>query len=319
MSGVARVLQNIRRQSGAPVARGELMLDVKFARAFLQWQAPDAVAGLSSPADLLIACCRALKLDLVCLQSEGAADNEAGPATNLNDIRRFGDQGLFVFWVVNGAFQTAIARRGMMAFLTDIAQSPAEVGRELHRISDQAAATMAQGVAAGAHGIILADDIAYQQSTYVSPDFIGQQLLPVWQILTARAAELGVPVFLHSDGNLNAVLPAVVAAGFDGLQCIEPAAGMDIREIKKTYRRKLCLMGNLDPTLLYENVPGKAGEDPQERLRRAVSSLLAAADDQGGLIFGTCSGLHAGMSPELVHYMYQLVSALNPVSSGGSV
>lgn len=319
MNSISRVINTIRHLPGAPLARGELTLDVKFARAFLQWQAPDTMADLSSSTDLLIACCRALKLDLVCLQSEGPADNEAGLSANLDDISRISDQGLFVFWVVNGPFQEAMRRRGMMAFLTEIAQSPDAAGAELWQASESVAEIMAQVVAAGAHGIILADDIAYQQGTFTSPDFIEQRLLPIWQVQTATAGKLGVPIFFHSDGNLNAVLPAIAAAGFDGLQCVEPAAGMNIREIKQTYGHKLCLMGNLDPALLCEDEPGRGGEDPYDRLHRAVSSLLAAAGDQGGLIFGTCSGLHAGMSPELVHYMYQLVSDLNPVSSNGSI
>ncbi len=319
MNSISRVMNTIRQLPGTPLARGELTLDVKFARAFLQWQAPDTLADLSSPAELLMACCRALKLDLVCLQSEGPADNEAGLSVNLNDIRRISDQGLFVFWVVNGPFQEAMRRREMMAFMTEIARSPDAVASELWQVADSVTEIMEMGVAAGAHGIILADDIAYQQSTYTSPGFIEQRLLPVWKVLTATAGKLDVPVFLHSDGNLNAVLPAIAAAGFDGLQCIEPAAGMNIREVKQTYGYKLCLMGNLDPALLCVDEPGRGGDDPYDRLRRAVASLLAAAGDQGGLIFGTCSGLHAGMSPDLVHYMYQLVSELNPVYAGGSI
>lgn len=319
MNGISRVLKTIRRLPVSSPVRGELTLDVEFARAFLQWRSPDVAVDSSSPSDLLIDCCHALQLDLICLQSEKGPDNEAELSVNSKKIGRVVDAGLFVFWVVNGPFQEAMRRRGMMAFLTEIARSPAAVDSELWQVADSVTEIMARGIAAGAHGIILADDIAYQQSTYASPDFIEQRLLPIWQALTATAGKLGVPVFFHSDGNLNAVLPMIAAAGFDGLQCMEPAAGMNIRQIKQTYGHKLCLMGNLDPALLCENEPGRGAEDQRDRLKQAVSSLLAAVGDQGGFIFGTCSGLHAGMSPELVHYMYQLVSDLNPASPGGSI
>ena len=45
-----------------------------------------------------------------------------------------------------------------------------------------------------------------------------------------------VPVFLHSDGNVNAVLEKVTEAGFDGIQSLQPSAGMDIGEVKNEIR-----------------------------------------------------------------------------------
>jgi len=305
-------MNTIHHQPGTSIAMGELTLGKKFARDFLSWRTNGSVADSLSDTDLLIECCHALKLDLVCIQAGEMADNDSDFSAKLTEISRICDEGLFVFWVVNGSFQTAMARRGMMALFNNIADAPDEVSKELQHISDQVIATMAQGVTAGAHGIIIADDIAYRQSTYMSPDFVEQRLLPIWQSQVTSTRDLGVPVFFHSDGNLNAVLPCIVAAGFDGLQCIEPASGMDIKEIKERYGKELCLMGNIDPSLLSEQGNQGATETQYDRLRRAVFGLMAsAAGGDGGFIFGTCSGLHAGMSPELVHYMYHLASELN--------
>ncbi|MCP3951809.1 MAG: hypothetical protein GY697_06255, partial [Desulfobacterales bacterium] len=176
------------------------------------------------------------------------------------------------------------------------------------KLSSEVIAAMEQGVTAGAHGIIIADDIAYHRSTYMSPDFVKQHLLPIWQTQVTVAGDLGVPVFFHSDGNLNAVLPTIVAAGFDGLQCIEPAAGMDMPAVKAEYGNTLCLMGNVDPALLSDQSIQGDVETRCAHLRRAVLDLMASAGGDGGFIFGTCSGLHAGMSPELVQYMYDLAT-----------
>ncbi len=308
MTSLSRVMAAIRHEPGTPFARGELTLGLKFARDFLSWRENGAVANSLSDTDLLIACCQALKLDLVCIQSQETTGNAADLAAKPTDIPRIADEGLFVFWVVNGSFQTAMARRGAMTLLMDIAESPDEICKELRQLSDQVIAAMAQGVSAGAHGIIIADDIAYSQNTYLPPDFVKQHLLPIWQSQVTTAKDLGVPVFFHSDGNLNAVLPTIVAAGFDGLQCIEPASGMDIQEIKARYGQALCLMGNIDPSLLSEEGRQRNTETRYARLRRAVFDLMASAGGDGGFIFGTCSGLHAGMSPELVQYMYHLAS-----------
>jgi uroporphyrinogen decarboxylase len=168
-------------------------------------------------------------------------------------------------------------------------------------------------VAAGAHGIIIADDIAYHRSTYISPEFVEHYLLPIWKTQVKAAWNLGVPIFFHSDGNLNAVLPLVVEAGFDGLQCIEPAAGMDINDIKQRYGRNLCLMGNMDPSLLTEKGNQIDTETSYDHLRQSVFELMKIADEDGGFIFGTCSGLFTGMSPEIVQTMYRLANEFDSV------
>ena len=310
-SHISRVMDAIRRRPGSPVARGELTLDPAFARDFLAWRARGPVPH--SEADLLFVCCRALGLDLVCLQAGNGGNGGADPA----DVQRFADRDIFVFWIVNGAFQTAMTCGDMMAFLIKTAAAPDAVAAELEGLSGGVTAAMAQGAAAGAHGIILADDIAYQQSTYVSPAFVERHLLPVWRRQAAFAHGLGVPVLFHSDGNLRAVLPHIVAAGFDGLQCMEPAAGMDLADIRRTWGGKLCLMGSIDPALLSEPRDPDDEGDPGGRLRRAVEGVMAEAPG-GGLIFGTCSGLHEGMSPGRVAEMYRLASELDPAAFGVS-
>jgi uroporphyrinogen decarboxylase len=298
---------------GTPVARGELALDFKFARAFLNWQADDIDLDSYSETDLFIACCKALKLDLICLKPGETGDTASDLPMTMENIGRFDDEGLFVFWVINGAFQTVMERQGM-TILGNIAHSPDKFCKTLRQISDQVINTMDQGVAAGAHGIIIADDIAYQQNTYVSPNFVEQHLLPIWQAQVLFARDLRVPVFFHSDGNLSVIMPYIVAAGFDGLQCIEPAAGMDIKEIINQYGQDLCLMGNIDPSLLTEQGNLNNIEKRCERLRWAITDLFAATHGAGGFIFGTCSGLHEGILPELVQFMYQLASELDPAA-----
>ncbi|MCP3954878.1 MAG: hypothetical protein GY697_22055, partial [Desulfobacterales bacterium] len=178
-SGLSRVLAVIRHEPGAPLARGELTISRTFARNFLSWHKKAAAINSLSDTDLIIACCRGLKLDLVCLQSQGFAAEESDLLGKLTDIPRIADEGFFVFWVVNGSFQSAMARRGSLRLFKDMAASPNEVGKGLQKLSSEVIAAMEQGVTAGAHGIIIADDIAYHRSTYMSPDFVKQHLLPI--------------------------------------------------------------------------------------------------------------------------------------------
>ncbi|NNG00214.1 MAG: hypothetical protein HKM93_12590 [Desulfobacteraceae bacterium] len=306
MNGIQRVKQAIGHDRQMSVARGEFVLDRQFAKNFLTWKSNGCEPDMRNDTDLLIACCRALKLDLVCLQSNKIFGEAPECRVLLEDIPRFSDEGLFVFWIVDGVFQTVVQRLGLMAVFREIAESPDALFKELERMSDQVMSSMIQGVCAGAHGIIIADDIAYNQGTYISPSMVEQYLKPFWEIQTMKAAELGVPVFFHSDGNLDKVLPAIASAGFAGLQCIESAAGMDIGKIKVRYNQSLCLMGGLDPSLLDQ---GRVSGDRHitcGHLHREMKALMTSDGSQGGYIFGTCCGLHAGMSPELVDLAYRL-------------
>ena len=314
MNSYQHVTHAIAHKPDSPVARGELVIDRGFAKDLLNWRGSDDNLDNLSDTELLLAGCRCLNLDLACIPAGGKTVQDSILSPPPADIGPLANDGLFVFWLVNGAFQSAMADRGIMAFMTAITQAPGEVCQILQQRSHHVLATMGRGIRAGAHGIILADDIAYRQGTCVSPDFVEQYLLPLWRTQVNFAHGLGVPVFFHSDGDLNTVLSHIVAAGFDGLQCIESAAGMDIGAIKAQYDRQLCLMGNIDPALLCETVNQTAHAASVDDLHRAVSGVMAAASGRGGLIFGTCSGLHAGMSPERVYTMYQVAAQCDPIA-----
>ena len=136
-------------------------------------------------------------------------------------------------------------------------------------------------------------------------------MLPLWLEQAKAAKRLKVPVFFHSDGNIESVLPLIAKAGFDGLQFIEPAASMNIGKVKSAYGKKLCLMGTLDPSLLIDRPDPENEKGNYRKLSGAVKKLLYEASPGGRFIFGTCSGLYAGMSPERVFFMHRLADKCN--------
>ena len=302
-----RVRNAIRHQPGTGIPAGELTMDRRFMEALLAWKGRRNIEKMDHM-QMLIECSRLLRHDLVCLQSDPAESSGPDSSTRLRDISRAAGEGLFVFWVVDGAFQRTLHRYDFMALMKDITQRPDDVAREMERSSQEVIVLIEQGVNHGAHGIIIADDIAYQRSTYISPAFGQRCLLPLWRQQVMSVKDPDIPVFFHSDGNLNGFLPVIVEAGFDGLQCIEPAAGMDIVKIRRTYGSRLCLMGNIDPSLLCDPDNGVVGEKGCQKLDRTLTDLITTVGGSGGLIVGSCSGLYAGMSPERVYRMYEQVS-----------
>jgi len=49
----------------------------------------------------------------------------------------------------------------------------------------------------------------------------------------------------HSDGNIYSLLDMIVSAGPDGINPIEPVAGMDLKTVKKLVGDKVCICGNI--------------------------------------------------------------------------
>ncbi len=56
--------------------------------------------------------------------------------------------------------------------------------------------------------------------------------------------EEGGKVIKHSDGNLWKIIDDIVKTNIDGLNPMEPVAGMDIGEVKQKYGDRICLIGN---------------------------------------------------------------------------
>ncbi|MDN5344068.1 MAG: uroporphyrinogen decarboxylase [Clostridia bacterium] len=220
---------------------------------------------------------------------------------DLQAIRRWREEtDFFILAFVDGPFQGTgklfdftdflLAVAGRMGVITDLARAIVDFNLELARLCCQA----------GAHGIIIGDDIAYDRGTYIRPDLWRENFLPHLRRLVEGIKEMGLPVLYHSDGNLRAVLPDLAALPLDGIQGLEPAAGMDIGAVKREYGERLCLMGNFDLDLLVTGNP--------DTITAAVRSLLDVAAPGGGYIFSTACGiLNASLPLENVLALYRAV------------
>jgi len=76
--------------------------------------------------------------------------------------------------------------------------------------------------------------------------------------------EEGMPVILHSCGNVKELIPDLIRGDLDCLQPLEFKAGMDLIELKENFGDRLAFIGGID-------VRKMAGPDPgtiEEEIRR---------------------------------------------------
>ena len=95
-------------------------------------------------------------------------------------------------------------------------------------------------------GVWLWDDLAYKNGPLFSPKAYREQLQPFHKRMNDYFHSLGLPVILHSCGNVTSLTPGIIEAGFDCLQPLEVKAGCDLAAFVREYGRDLCFMGGVD-------------------------------------------------------------------------
>jgi uroporphyrinogen decarboxylase len=91
-------------------------------------------------------------------------------------------------------------------------------------------------------------------------------------------------VFFHSDGFTEPLFPNLIEAGFNGVESLEPAAGMNLTHLKEEFGDRLTLIGNMDCSRL---LPFGSVEDVEQ----AVKQCIHDAGYGGGYILSPCTDL----------------------------
>lgn len=127
-------------------------------------------------------------------------------------------------------------------------------------------------------GAWLWDDLGYKNGPLFSPQAYRDQLLPYHKQLCDFFHQQRWPVILHSCGNITALVPSLIEAGFDCLQALEVKAGVDLAHLVREYGRDLCFMGGVDVRTFF-------AEDQSEMEREIKTKLDIGMSSPGGYVF----------------------------------
>jgi hypothetical protein len=143
------------------------------------------------------------------------------------------------------------------------------------------------------------EDMAGKSGSLVGPNLISEFITPyylrIWDMLRNRGA---TSFQQDSDGNMNAVIPAFLDAGLTCMYPMEPAAGMDIVQVRKTYGKRLGVMGGIDKHVLRKD---------KSAIRTELEYKLQPLMRQGGTVFGLDHRIPNGTP--LKNYRYYVKTA----------
>ncbi len=123
------------------------------------------------------------------------------------------------------------------------------------------------------------EDMAGKNGPIIGPALIDEFIHPYYALVWKFVSGQGTRLFdIDSDGNIMPILDSLLNCGVNSLHPFEPAAGMDIVEIRKKYGKRIAIRGGLDKFALIKD---------HETIRRELEYKMSPEMiNSGGIAFG---------------------------------
>jgi uroporphyrinogen decarboxylase len=158
---------------------------------------------------------------------------------------------------------------------------------------------VAHYIAAGVDIIQFGGDLGTEESLMISPQMWRELFKPRLKQIIDSNRKKGIYFYLHSDGNIQSIIPDLIEIGFNILNPIQPEC-MDPRVIKERYGEKLTLHGTMS---LQETFSLGKTED----VKVEVLDRLKYCGYNGGLILSPSNAFTDDIPMENILYFYKLV------------
>lgn len=190
-----------------------------------------------------------------------------------------------VFCKTGGPYIRTSFLRGKEAFLMDIAGDPEFAKAMVDKVADHIIEIGRESLKRGNlydTGLWIYDDMAYNHGTMMSPASFEVIFLPAYKRMVKAFKDAGAAkVILHSDGNIAPVLDMLIEAGIDGINPVEPRAGLHIPTLKEKYGTKLSFIGGMCNSHVLP-------DGTKAEIENRAAEIIQAGRD-GGVIIGAHS------------------------------
>jgi uroporphyrinogen decarboxylase len=174
-------------------------------------------------------------------------------------------------------FERAWSLRGLSNFLMDMVEDPAYTEELLDRITETQLVLIHRFIDLGVDGGYFGDDYGAQKNLIFSPAMWRHFIRPRLARLFAPFRERGLPVLMHSDGQIQTILPDLVEIGLTAINPVQPEV-LDHQWLYETFGGRLAFYGGISTqTVLPNGTPAE--------VRAAVATCVdTLAPQRTGLI-----------------------------------
>jgi len=203
---------------------------------------------------------------------------------------------------LNGPFTVAMMLMGLTNMSYSVIDDPELLPELMRRISEFLIPAAEIMIRAGVDGVFIADDLGHSTSCFFQPDYMRKSVLPEIERLAQHIKKLGSYALFHSCGCVNAIFSDLVNMGLDAIHPIQQTANMDLREIKRGYGQRVCLIGNVDSTNVLPH--GTA-----EEVKAATLECMRIGGKGGRFVLASDSDLRDDMPLENMLCMIETARA----------
>ena len=197
---------------------------------------------------------------------------------------------------------------GYERLLLNSALEPDFVSALVEKCIDHSIAMVGITAELGGEIIMSGDDIADNNRTLISPKMWEQIFMPHFRRWVQAIHDHGMFYWKHTDGNIKAVINDLIDAGIDGIDPIDPIAGLDLASAKQEWGKKVAIKGNVDCASVL--VDGTEAE-----VHAAVRTCILAAGERGGYACSSSNSIHSGVDPKLYITMLNAIRRIWYLSS----
>ncbi len=127
--------------------------------------------------------------------------------------------------------------------------------------------------------IFQGDDMGFRTGTLIAPDALRRYILPWHKKLAALVHEHHRPYFLHSCGNLEAIMEDLIAdVGIDGKHSFENTI-IPVQDFQLKYGNRIAVLGGLDINFLSNSTP--------DQVRKKTRFLIDTCGNRGRYAVGS--------------------------------
>lgn len=123
------------------------------------------------------------------------------------------------------------------------------------------------------------DDMGFRTGTLLAPDHLREYTLPWHKRFAQMAHDRGLPYFLHSCGNVEAIMRDLIEdVGIDGKHSFEDAV-LPVSDFQARYGDRVAVLGGVDVDIL--------GRRDAETVRTYVRGIIDACGPKGRFAIGS--------------------------------